>query len=221
MLNLLQGVGPVLAGKLFKELPALAKAKSVDEIRQILRSWKHFEELPQSVKCDCIYAPIQKIARKQVDALARELPRVTIAGSYRRGKKELGDVDIIIHGNKVALPSKFVEVPYPKPLKKWHWVKYAEGTSKIALLMNIGKVVKVDLYFSTTKTYPFMLLYLTGSKEFNQVMRSYAKKKGYMLNQESLIDLKTGNPIKGISNERDIFNALGYRWHEPHEREIS
>jgi DNA polymerase/3'-5' exonuclease PolX len=63
---------------------------------------------------------------------------------------------------------------------------------------------------------PYALLFYTGSKKFNIIMRGIAKKKGYLLNEHSLYDINM-KPYSAKS-EKDIFDKLGMNYHEPSER---
>lgn len=132
----------------------------------------------------------------------------TIAGSYRRGAKELGDIDIIT--------LKLGELR--QQLAKYQLKIYADGPTKLSGVVVFKKhKIKIDVFQTTKKECPFMLLYLTGSKQHNIIMRSVAKRKGYKLNHLGLFNLKTGRSVP-LKTEEDIFKFLGMKYISPPER---
>ena len=78
---------------------------------------------------------------------------------------------------------------------------------------------RVDFLFTTRTEYPFSILYFTGSKGFNVVMRNRALNLGYSMNEHGLTVKGTGAPIsQTFSNEQDIFAFLGMEYKKPEER---
>ena len=78
--------------------------------------------------------------------------------------------------------------------------------------------VLVDLYATTPEERGAMMLFATGSKEFNIQMRSAAKKKGLKLNQYGLFCQKTGRKVCSARTEKDIFGWLGMEFVPPNKR---
>jgi DNA polymerase/3'-5' exonuclease PolX len=78
----------------------------------------------------------------------------------------------------------------------------------------------MDFFRANPIESPYMLLYSTGSKEFNLKMRSHAKQHGYLLNQKGLYyaDDKTKLVRTGIKSEKEIFQVLGMQYTPPHLR---
>ena len=78
----------------------------------------------------------------------------------------------------------------------------------------------IDIREIPFESYYFALLYFTGSGAFNQRMRAYSKSKGYLLNEYGLysLDRLDEKRVKGIESERDIFEAIGYKYLEPKDR---
>ena len=73
--------------------------------------------------------------------------------------------------------------------------------------------------YTKPQEYPFAIMYFTGSSEFNQRMRSEVLEKGLSLNEYSLKDAKTKQPVKHIFHtEKDIFDYLQYEYVEPWDR---
>ena len=154
-----------------------------------------------------------------------------IVGSYRRGKMESGDIDVIIthsinsngNSNNNKIYNQFIDL-----LIKHNIILHvlSRGESKCLTLTRIanrpGKVRRIDFLYSPPQEYPFAILYFTGSKTFNTVMRLKALEKGYTLNEHG-ISLKE-NGVKGnlihanFNDEKSIFDFLGMKYKFPQER---
>lgn len=157
----------------------------------------------------------KKTNRKNIDKhvkyILKKMPNAKIAGSYRRGEKMIGDLDVITFLDlavvKKRLGSYLVEIFSESDLK-------IQG---IAKLPNTELYRKIDIVKSTKDEYPFMLLYLTGDYMQNIIMRRKAKKLGYTLNRYRIYHTKSGRTIK-ISSEKKIFSFLKMEYKEPRER---
>ena len=67
--------------------------------------------------------------------------------------------------------------------------------------------------------YPFAVLYFTGSKYFNTLMRQHALDRGLSMNEYSLKDVETKEPVDHVfETERDIFDYLEYTYVDPWKR---
>ena len=106
-------------------------------------------------------------------------------------------------------------------------IPYAAGKDKLSILVrfnnmellradNLG-VYKLDIFRAPSATSHAMLLYSTGSKDFNILMRQKAKAKKMLLNQDGLYD-RESNTIITTNSERDIFDAIEMEYKEPTER---
>ena len=140
------------------------------------------------------------ISRLIVARWADGLPRhITICGSYRRQCKQLGDIDIIVP-----------LAEFERTLVELKIVVYMRGLVRCSGFIKIGRTyVQIDVYAYRPKEYAYVLLYFTGSREFNIRMRAIAKKKGYLLNNTGMH--RAASPEKQLpaANELDIFNRLG------------
>jgi len=139
-----------------------------------------------------------------------KIDRISIAGSLRRMKETIGDVDILASSK------------YPDNVMDY-FVKYDEvqrvllkGSTKTSVLLHDN--LQVDLRVVTNKSYGSALQYFTGSKEHNVKMRSLAIKKGYKLNEYGLFDKETDKYIAGEAEE-EIYTTLGLSYIEPELRE--
>jgi len=148
----------------------------------------------------------------------RELPevsQVSIAGSYRRRKETVRDIDFI-----VATKS-------PEPVSDF-FVKHsmvesviAHGPTKSSVRLKNG--IQADLRVVTNEQYPFALVYFTGSKEHNIAIRNRALSHGWTLNEYRLAPdekaKKTPDPIPPVHTEEDLHRALGLDYIVPELRE--
>lgn len=153
-------------------------------------------------------------AGKHAAFIKRHVPGATIAGSYRRKLKTIGDIDVLITTDI----KKVVAALYSK---KYILVTLAMGDNKfsgIARLPRTQSYRRIDIIKTTKKEKPFALLYFTGGATQNISMRQKAKKMGMVLSQHGLYSVKTKKPMGPIKNERDIFNMLGIDYKAPHDR---
>lgn len=213
-LRTLTGVGSKLAKQLIDSgVNTMAK----------LKSKKVFDTLPIATQIDLTYKPIKRIPRhiiKYVEDITKlnKIPFVYV-GSYRRGSSSSSDMDVLIKRNK-PLPLNFIELINEKiGAYVYFYEPYAFGNSKISTILNIKKYkvnVKMDIFITNKVEYPFALLYSTGSKEFNIMMRSKCKKKGLLLNQKGLY--KSDGTLIKCATEKDIFEAIGMEYVSPLKR---
>jgi DNA polymerase/3'-5' exonuclease PolX len=149
-----------------------------------------------------------------------------ILGSYRRRAASSRDIDIMIVSNDLKILDKFLERAN-LTFGKENIIPYANGPDKLSILVkfnniasfknnNLG-VYKLDIFRAPPDKAHAMQLYATGSKEFNIIMRTNAKLKGYLLNQDGLYNRKTNKLIPTFS-ERGIFEKIEMPYKEPWER---
>ena len=143
------------------------------------------------------------------------IDRVTPAGSLRRGRETVGDVDILATGpacaeDKVAAVVEYVAA-YP-PIAEL----IAKGQNKVSFRVRGG--LQVDVRLLPEASYGAALQYFTGSKMHNVSLRQRALKQGYTLNEYALARLDTGAAVAGATEE-EIYGALGMDWIPPELRE--
>jgi DNA polymerase (family X) len=137
-----------------------------------------------------------------------------IAGSYRRKKEIIHDVDFIVSTRKAAeVFEDFATHPQVESV-------IARGDTKTSVLLVSG--IQCDLRAVTGAEYPFALNYFTGSKEHNVRMRTRALERGWSLNEYRFSraegrDLKEALP--DVHFEADIYRALGLAYIPPELRE--
>ncbi|MGA6959699.1 MAG: PHP domain-containing protein, partial [Candidatus Acidiferrales bacterium] len=142
---------------------------------------------------------------------------VTPAGSLRRGKETIGDLDLLVTMRPGHDKQKDVDAVAE------HILKYpgidqtlAHGENKVSVILGNG--LQVDVRLLEKDSFGAALLYFTGSKEHNVVLRGRAREMGWTLNEYALTTLKGGRFVAG-KTERDIYDKLRLDYVEPELRE--
>lgn len=128
--------------------------------------------------------------------------KITLAGSYRRGKATLGDIEVVIESDDPSLPERLRSLGF------------SGGEKQLKMLY---KGHQIDLYISPSHCIGAMLLHCTGSANFNPWLRGIAKAKGFKLNQWGLWDL---DYFVAGKTEEEIFSVLGMQYIRPQDREM-
>src|SRR5271154_48142 len=154
--------------------------------------------------------PLLENLREHLDVI-----RCSPAGSLRRFKEIIGDIDLLASSKKPAAVIEFL-VSQPGVVKV-----LAKGETKASVILDGG--IQCDLRVVSDKEFPFALAYFTGSKEHNIVMRQRAIQRGLRLNEYGLFkskeetrDVKLLVPCK---SEEEIFAKLDLPYVEPELRE--
>jgi DNA polymerase (family X) len=136
---------------------------------------------------------------------------VTPAGSLRRGKETVGDLDLLAVGpGAEAAIETFVAHP------KVHEV-LGKGPNKASVRFGL-EGLQVDLRALPRKSYGAALQYFTGSKEHSVALRARAQKMGLTLNEYALARIESKEPVAS-ETEEEIYRALGLDWIPPELRE--
>ncbi|NRB44013.1 MAG: DNA polymerase/3'-5' exonuclease PolX [Verrucomicrobiales bacterium] len=143
--------------------------------------------------------------------------QASIAGSYRRGKEILHDLDFIVSTRSPeSIIHSFINMDTVAET-------ISHGSTKSSIRLDNG--LQCDLRAVSNAEYPFTLNYFTGSKAHNIQVRALALKKGYKLNEYGLIpktDKKSYSTIsESIHTESDLYQALGLKMIHPCLRENS
>ena len=151
----------------------------------------------------------KKIANNILTSLRKlkEVRKIDVAGSIRRKKSTIGDIDIVIQTNypeKVAL--KFTKMPFVSQV-------LGKGREKATIIEKSG--LQVDIRFFQENEYGSGLLYFTGDKAHNIWLRKIAIKKGWKLNEYGLF--QGSKRIAGRS-EKEIYDKLGVKMFNPEKR---
>lgn len=158
------------------------------------------------------YADIAKLEKKLVNGNS------VIVGSYRRKKATSRDIDIMLVSKDEDAIAKYL-----KKLKtKLAVYPYSQGHDKMSMIIKSKQLIyKLDVFRVLPENRIPMLLYATGSKEFNIRMRSVAKAKGYLLNQKGLFKKQSNGETRRVPNlnsEKDYFRVLSMDYLEPSKR---
>ncbi len=141
--------------------------------------------------------------------------RCSTAGSLRRSKEVIGDIDLLASSKKPAAVIEFF-VSQPGIIKV-----IAQGETKASVLLTDG--IQCDLRVVSDQEFPFALAYFTGSKEHNIVMRQRAIQRGLRLNEYGLFKSKeeTRDPalLVPCPTEEAIFAKLDLPFMPPELRE--
>ena len=147
-----------------------------------------------------------------------------IVGSYRRGAETSGDIDIIITSQSYLVFKNFIDILISKKIIV---EVLSRGSSKclvIARIFPMATARRVDFLYTPKEEYPFSILYFTGSKFFNTVMRQHAVSLGFTMNEHGLYKLDKDGKTKGdkvshiFNDEKSIFEFLNLEYKTPVER---
>lgn len=176
---------------------------------------------------------LERIPRAEMDRHAALLMAAkpaalegVIVGSYRRGRPDSGDIDMLIRTAKKEVDAGAALNSYVEALKTSGYIceVLAHGEHKCMAICKLPgsdsseKGRRLDLLVTPPEEFPFAVFYFTGSDTFNVRVRALAQEKGYTLNEHALTHVKSGKVVKGIRTERAIFDVLKIEWREPHER---
>jgi len=226
LLNLLDisGLGPKKVASLYQNLQItsiteLKKACEQGNVRtldgfgqttekNILRGIKLKEKTQGRSLLDHAYHQGKQIVSYlQKDA---KISRISIAGSLRRMKETIGDIDILVSSTD---PDHIMDlfVSYPGVQRV-----LLQGKTKTSVLLTDN--IQVDLRVVERKSFGSALQYFTGSKEHNVALRGIAIKKGFKLNEYGVFDKKTEEYITG-KDEKDVYKTLDLSFIPPELRE--
>jgi DNA polymerase (family X) len=157
-----------------------------------------------------LWSEVDLIARQLLDYLneSQEIQQCVLAGSYRRRKETVGDLDILVTGQK---PKKMMD----------HFVAYQEvqkilsqGATRSTVILKNG--LQVDLRVLKEESFGSGLYYFTGSKAHNIEVRKLARQEGLKINEYGVFKGKK----KIVSNsEEEIFEVMGMDYIHPEMRE--
>ncbi|MGH2499514.1 MAG: DNA polymerase/3'-5' exonuclease PolX [Candidatus Limnocylindria bacterium] len=220
------GVGPATARAIYDHL----RITTIDELEEAARAGR-LRALPkiQAKTEENILRSISSLRQRTGRALisearaaademvahlrgAAKLTRISIAGSLRRWRETIGDIDIVVAAAKPA--------PVMDALVRAASVErvVARGDTKSSVIVARG--MQIDLRVVPLVSWGAALLYFTGSKEHNVRLRGLALRKKLTLNEYGLYRLgeEEGKPVASRTEE-DIYAALGMDWIPPELRE--
>jgi DNA polymerase (family 10) len=139
------------------------------------------------------------------------IEQVTRAGSLRRGRETVGDLDLLVTGPSAAdAIERFVTHPRVGEV-------LARGENKASAKVGL-QAIQVDLRVLPKETYGAALQYFTGSKDHNVSLRGRCLRMGYTLSEYGLFRLEDNARVAG-ETEQEIYDKLGLAWIPPELRE--
>ncbi|MEK6946611.1 MAG: DNA polymerase/3'-5' exonuclease PolX [Nanoarchaeota archaeon] len=223
-LGAIEGIGPKTIMRLYKEL----KVKNVKDLEKAAKEGKiqKIEGLgPVAEKNILKSIAFAKNSSKRVPlgfALSdaeeiistlktlKEVKRINVAGSARRMKETIGDIDILVTSSN---PSKVIDFFAKMPNVAQ---VLAKGDTKSSIRLKEG--IQVDLRVVDDKIFGAVLLYFTGNQQHNIILRRMAIERGLKLSEYGLFNRKTDRLIAG-KTEEEIYKKLGLNYIEPEMRE--
>lgn len=177
--------------------------KSVENLIKEIEEYEKKDDLDRFRLADA-----EEIGKALTDYLSKEIDGVTIAGSYRRKKETVGDLDILGTSK------------YPEKAMK-HFVNYedvsrvlSKGDTRSSVILESG--IHVDFRIVKKKSFGSALLYFTGSKSHTIALRKIGQGKGYKVNEYGIFKGKK----KVVSEtEKAMYDKLGLSYIEPELRE--
>jgi DNA polymerase (family 10) len=227
-----------LGAKKIKALYEHLHVSSIEQLREACESGRvaqlpGFGETTQAKICSAIeqrakhsgyfqfgqIAAEAEVLRADLAAHADAL-HIDVAGSYRRRKEIVHDVDLVVATKKPeAITKSFVAHPLVESV-------IAQGPTKSSVRLRSG--IQCDLRVVTAAEYPFALNYFTGNKEHNIEMRNRALKRGWTLNEYRLAPLPPDSKTKKsrstartakVRDEAELYLALDLDFIPPELRE--
>lgn len=221
------GMGPKKAAVLFNEL----QIESLDDLRDAceageVRALKGFAaKTEKAILANLEFAATadDRIYWREADAVASDIrafllagdakiDQLELAGSYRRGKETVGDLDIlVVSPDSAAVMERFSEYP---PLRE----TIVRGGTKMSIRLQSN--LQVDLRVVPEESFGAALQYFTGSKEHNVELRGRAKQRGLKINEWGVFQIEGDDEIYVAGRlEEDVYECLDLPWIPPELRE--
>ena len=233
----IEGIGPKMIKMLWQEL----KVRNIADLEKVAKAAKiskleHFGEKSEKKILKGI-ALLKKSGGRQIlgfllpeirslEKMIRAFPEsreVMIAGSIRRKKETIGDIDILVASSKPEkIMQQFMALPF---------IAHVYGSGKTKTMVKLKNGLDGDIRVVPQKSWGAALNYFTGSKDHNIALREIAIKKGHKLNEYGLFRsadtrrLKCRTSPKEIMvagrTEEELYEKLGLQYIEPEMREMT
>lgn len=166
----------------------------------------------------------QRIPREEIDSYNQRLHanldpmgiEFQICGSYRRGRPDSGDIDILVKYKQIDNGMSFMDT-----LAQAVEIKFvlSSGPKK---LLGIGQPRslhrRIDIEVCQPQEYPFALLYFTGSANFNKRIREHCLERNWKLNEKSLVKGSLASLCQA-KDEKEVFELLEMDYMTPEQRD--
>ena len=218
------GLGPKKAAILFREmqittLEQLQAACEAGKVRELKGFAKKTEELilqgisiAAAANERIFWALGDEIATAMREHLrpCKAISQLELAGSYRRGKETLGDLDVLVVAtDPQTVMNHFGEFPD---------IEQTIGRGETKMSVRLSNGFQIDLRVVPEESFGAALQYFTGSKDHNVVVRSRAKQRGLKINEWGVFNATTDEYIAGAT-EKDVYAALDMPLFPPELRE--
>lgn len=221
------GLGPKKAAVIYKEL----KIATLEELKQAclderVRELKGFGakteqtilngiDLAATAEQRTYWATADKLVQRLREHLkdVKGVEKLEFAGSYRRGKETVGDIDILVTAKSpTAAMDRLGEFSELNEV-------IARGDTKMSIRLENN--MQVDLRVVPAKSYGAALQYFTGSKEHNVKVRGIAKQHGLKINEYGVFRIEDDGTETYVAGktEEDVYKALDLPWFPPELRE--
>ena len=216
------GMGPKKVKAVYEKLGV----KSIDELEQAANDNKvaALEGFGTTTQIKILYGiqTVKKFSERHLfhnamdeargifDEIAKTpgIGRALIAGSLRRRRETIKDIDILVSASEPgAIMDCFTTLSRVETVA-------AKGSTKSSVVLKSG--INADLRVVSEEEFPFAANYFTGSKEHNTELRARAKKMGYKLNEYGLFE---GEKLIPCKDEEEIYRMLGLDFIPPELRE--
>jgi len=226
----LQGLGPKTIALIWdsfqvSDIDGLEKLAKEGKLRDLPRQSEKSEqkilkaiESYRQVTGRFLIVAADEVAQ-QITELLKDMPgvdKVTPAGSLRRGRETVGDLDLLVTGkvgSNEALRAKTIDKILTFPGIK---DVLAKGDNKVSFKLLSG--LQVDVRLLPPESFGAALQYFTGSKSHSVTLRQRALRMGYTLNEYGLATVKDEKRVAG-KTEEEIYKTLGLAWIPPELRE--
>ncbi|MFO7991837.1 MAG: DNA polymerase/3'-5' exonuclease PolX [Thermoplasmata archaeon] len=214
-------VGPKSAKKLYDELgvvdlESLKEKAESGEIRDIKGFGEKTEkkildgiEMLEKVSGRHLMHQIIPLSEELLDFLKPHTDKIETAGSLRRKKETIGDIDILATGDSDEIMNSFVEYEDIDEV-------LVKGDTKTSIRMKNG--IQADVRVVDSESWGSALMYFTGSKEHNVKLRQAAIDKNFKLNEYGLYE-KESEELVVSKTEEEIYKKLDMDWIPPELRE--
>ena len=206
----LEGVEKLAREGKIRELPRMGEKQE----QKLLKAIEDYRRIAGRFLLDTA----EKLSDKLVEYLlaADGVENVTPAGSLRRGRETVGDLDILVTGpgciddtSRQSLIDYLIRFPGLMDV-------IAKGENKVSFRHRNG--MQVDVRLLSPESFGAAMQYFTGSKAHNVALRQRALKMGFTLNEYSLAELEGGKPVAGRTEE-EIYAKLNLDFIPPELRE--
>lgn len=225
LLTKVYGIGPKKAKEFINQgITTIQDLRDNEELltKNMKLGVKYFDDIEARIPRDEI-DDYNKVLAQIFTASTPQGSTMEIVGSYRRGAKTSGDIDIILTNEDNN--NKILEMFLDKLVEDKIVIEIlSKGKTKS---MTIGQLPgkrprRLDFMYTPPKEYSFATLYFTGSKAFNTVQRQRALNIGYTLNEHGfhhMVSGEKGAKVDGdFPNEQSIFSFLGMKYIAPDQR---